>query len=327
MSRLSENERQVFAHAQLQAGATVPEIARQSGLRDHAVRYALNSLIERGAVWYVPYIDVGRLGFSDCCVYFNHLSSSKGSRERLLKAIKESPSVGYFAELAGEYQYTVAIYCRRVHEVEDFFTRLARVSDGAILDRSIATRLSWSFYSALYWAKRPPRARMLQCSAEGKLFMPDDIDHRILHTLSRSSQYHLRQIAKTLRLPLSTVEYRIRKLEDNGVILGHSYKLAPPYFGLSKYRVLVSQARPTRDLRDKLLRFSAKQKYVSSFVHCVGNWDFELSIDLEQPADLPDILEEISICGAGDIFRLKVLNLLTHHKVRLYPFDSAAQVI
>ena len=328
VSKLTEKERIVFAHLSLQAQATVPQIAKQTALREHTVRYVLSSLRNDNVITYVPFIDIGRLGLSDCCVYFNHLTEHPGMRERLIKAICASPEVGYFVELTGEFQYAVAVYGQRIHNLDRFFSRIAGECGGSILDRSYATRLSWSFFPPKFWLNKRPKVRELLCESgnESEAVRIDETDHVILKAIAGGRRFLLRETARTCGLPVSTVESRLKSLKSRGILRGHLYKLAPPYPGLHKFRILITFLTPNTSLRDTLYEFSKNHRHITSFVHCLGNWDIEISVELEDPTKFPAVVQEVSELCAGNISKQRTMTLLTHHKVNLYPFDNLPTV-
>jgi DNA-binding Lrp family transcriptional regulator len=49
----------------------------------------------------------------------------------------------------------------------------------------------------------------------------DEIDARILERLRYNAKYTLTALSKELNLPVSTIRYRIKKLEENQIILGY----------------------------------------------------------------------------------------------------------
>jgi len=49
----------------------------------------------------------------------------------------------------------------------------------------------------------------------------DEIDARILERLRYNAKYTLTALSKELNLPVSTIRYRIKRLEENQIILGY----------------------------------------------------------------------------------------------------------
>src|SRR2546430_17523246 len=88
----------------------------------------------------------------------------------------------------------------------------------------------------------------------------DDLDVQILRLLNADARKSFREIAKAVDASLSTVSNRVRKLEDEGVILGYVPVLSEPRLGfdvlavvgvkIHKGKLLEDQQRRARDERD-----------------------------------------------------------------------------
>nr|2EFO_A Chain A, 150aa long hypothetical transcriptional regulator [Sulfurisphaera tokodaii str. 7]2EFP_A Chain A, 150aa long hypothetical transcriptional regulator [Sulfurisphaera tokodaii] len=67
----------------------------------------------------------------------------------------------------------------------------------------------------------------------------DEIDLRILKILQYNAKYSLDEIAREIRIPKSTLSYRIKKLEKDGVIKGYYAYINPASLNLD-YIVITS---------------------------------------------------------------------------------------
>ncbi|MBB5254930.1 Lrp/AsnC family transcriptional regulator [Sulfurisphaera ohwakuensis] len=67
----------------------------------------------------------------------------------------------------------------------------------------------------------------------------DEIDLRILKILQHNAKYSLDEIAREIRIPKSTLSYRIKKLEKDGVIKGYYAYINPASLNLD-YIVITS---------------------------------------------------------------------------------------
>lgn len=321
--KLSEKQRIILSSLHLQARASLKEIAKETGYREHSVRHVLESLRQKDALVEVPLIDMGPLGLNDCAVFFSRPLGGSSSRGELIKFLVSSPLVSYVYELAGQYQYCAVVYCRRVQEIEKVLSRVAQIGRSGSFERAIAVRITWSLFRRKYFSRRPSKVEVLSCCAASPEVKIDQLDHQILKSLASSGPEHLARIARTLKTPLTTLTARVKHLERCGIIRGYICRLRHASFGIHKYRVLVTLRDWQEGIDRRIYEFAAQHPHITCYVRCLGNWDFELSLEFEDPHGLPMLLEELQAVSGNLIASSVVLTVIDHRKMCLYPFDEA----
>ena len=63
--------------------------------------------------------------------------------------------------------------------------------------------------------------------------MLDEVDIKILKILSRNSRERLENISRILKIPISTVRYRIKRLEPTGIIKRYTLEIDYKNLGYS----------------------------------------------------------------------------------------------
>ena len=91
------------------------------------------------------------------------------------------------------------------------------------------------------------------------IFMLSDIDKKIVHMLSINSRLPIKNIARKLNVPRSTIQYRIKLLEDNGTL---------------NYRTIINYSKMgLQYCRLAIKLFDNQQKNVDEFVKYLKNRD------------------------------------------------------
>jgi hypothetical protein len=91
--RITANERLFLATCALSGSASTKELAKRSGLEEHIVRYARESLLEQGAIKPVWQVDPYILGFLEVATYFNRGSESSKGRAALEQKLFPVPGL------------------------------------------------------------------------------------------------------------------------------------------------------------------------------------------------------------------------------------------
>lgn len=74
--------------------------------------------------------------------------------------------------------------------------------------------------------------------------MTDDVDLKILELLQENARIPAAEIARTIGLAPSAVHYRLRKLEDEGVIMAYEARIDPHTVGLNLLSFVRVQTGP-----------------------------------------------------------------------------------
>lgn len=115
-------------------------------------------------------------------------------------------------------------------------------------------------------------------------YMIDDKDRLILEELQVNCKKSTKEIAKKLKMPISTIYLRIKKLEKEGVIKGHTSIIDGKYLdkGTTAFILASFVSRlpginhnlSQRDIAKKIARFPEVQE-----VHIIsGDWDILIKV-------------------------------------------------
>jgi DNA-binding Lrp family transcriptional regulator len=293
IATLTPHERKVLSYVQSDWRLDVPEIAKATGLRTHAVSYALKKLSDKKVMRRFVMYNIHALGLTDYCVFFNVQGSGKRIRDCVITYATESTQTTYVAELSGRYQYTASIMARSIFEVEAFFDGLARRLQQPSLDLSFGIRAQWSVFPIKYLdpiAKKLPPLTRTKSPQDASI---DALDDKLLTVLSRNPNMSWSKLAGIVGIPYSTIRYRIDSLVKRGVIIGFPHAVDGAKLGRHPFRILVVARGIDASLRRDLFSFAAAHPMCVMFVRCLGAWDFELNYDLEELAQGGEMVQEL----------------------------------
>lgn len=122
----------------------------------------------------------------------------------------------------------------------------------------------------------------------------DAVDQKIIEILKTDAKCSNREIAKRVKLPVTTVFNRIRRLEKNGVIQGYAavldYKklgMKLTAYSLVHYDIAVWGKETTRDeLKDQLMELPN----IEEIKYIIGQYDILLKFRVQDMDDFNNIL-------------------------------------
>jgi len=121
----------------------------------------------------------------------------------------------------------------------------------------------------------------------------DETDHRLLSLLRQDARLTVAALASKLKVSRGTVTNRIRRLEDEGVIVGYTVRLRPDAQrnDIKAWMSIAVEGNQTRTVIAGLLG----EPGVASLHDTNGRWDLLAELRAESLQELAKVLERIRL--------------------------------
>lgn len=303
MKQLSERDERILACAQLNAELSVSEISRITRISEPQVRSCLGRLLDAGIIRKLWYINPYALGRTLYNLWFTVSASKSRDRARLEAYIRASPSVVFFVELAGRFQYSATIQTQSLGALALFLEELSSKFGACFTEKSIATVFELQDLPLVKRWRLPQARQSIAIGVDNSTVSIDATSHAILEQLALNPNLSLSQISRTLGLPGSTVLYRFNQLRQQGVIAGCRYFIDFLKLGYSfSYHQLTLAGATQTELR-ALIELLTKHPSVYYYERCIGAWDLEVSTTTKVPADQAQFIRHLSDYHGNSVAR------------------------
>ena len=121
----------------------------------------------------------------------------------------------------------------------------------------------------------------------------DEIDHKLMSLLRQDARLTVAALAAKLRVSRGTVTNRIRRLEDDGVIVGYTVRLRPDvqHNAIKAWMSIAVDGNQTRTVIANLLG----EPGVATLHDTNGRWDLLAELRAETLQELAKVLERIRL--------------------------------
>ena len=306
---LSEKEVAELAVVELHADLALAEIQKRTNQRGHTIRYNLKRLEDAGIISKAPFIDVYPLGYTGHAIFFSIAPSSSSSKEAFIESLKNHQNVQWLAELGGDYQYVATLFVHHPSEVQDFFDAINQKFGNILFEKTISTRLSFTQFNRKYFGGKPDSLSFGSTTPQ----TINETDAKILSSMANNTKLYISQ---------TTLRFRKKRLKEKHLLLGEFYQINAAEIGMQTHEVFLSAKGASQSLRESLFTFSKKHKYIVHFVSCLGEWDYEIGIEVPDNQTLLATLQEIAEKFGDQLVSMKTLSLFQNLKYSLFPFDS-----
>lgn len=317
--KLSPNEALAIAAAELRPRGLLKVLSKESGLREHTLRYLLGKLERDGIVRALPIINLHRLGLTTINVFFTVGAHRKSTSEALLKLLSATPEVIWIGEFGGEYQYGMAICAKEVCVALEVLQMLSSRYRGVFFDKALSVQYGTTVFPRSYLSQRRFTARPLASKFTRELVELDQLDRRILGALAEGGSLSNRSIASSLGVPASTVDLRVRRLNETKVLEGEMYAVDCTRYGYHSFKLLIYSKGVESTLAAALGKFCQSHPNVTYLIELLGTWDYEIGVEVARAEELTGVMQEIYEQFGALVTSIKVLSKFRDLKLRWYP--------
>ena len=114
----------------------------------------------------------------------------------------------------------------------------------------------------------------------------DEKDKKIGQIIKKNCRAKLIDICKKTNIKVDTIKYRIKKMEENGVIKRYRLLLDTSRLGYYRYELFLKCINLSGKVIDKFEEYAKTKKNIEFFSRCVGSWDIEFTIYLKTLEEL-----------------------------------------
>jgi Lrp/AsnC family leucine-responsive transcriptional regulator len=170
-------------------------------------------------------------------------------------------------------------------------------------------------------------------------FRLDAKDRKILFELDKNCRQSCKEIGKKVGLSSEVVNYRIRKLEDNGIITHYQVVVNLSKLGIIEFKIALTFQNMDSQKQEMLVKKIDKIKEVMWVVSCKGNWDMIISGEAKTLEEINEVKDEIisifsgfigdkavAVCYRAEVFNRDYLNSRNNYERERVLVDKSSKI-
>ncbi len=126
-----------------------------------------------------------------------------------------------------------------------------------------------------------------------KIVKIDRIDRKILSVIEQNARIPITVLAKKARVSRVIAEYRLKQLEQKGIIRGYYCLLDPSRFGLTVWKLWISLRPTSQQERKDFLDIIEKHPRVWWYAECAGIYDVVICVLAKTPHEFNDFFNTL----------------------------------
>ncbi len=317
--RLDLKDKKILALLDENARYSNSQIAKRVQLSKPAIEYRLRRF-EKNNVIFVFYtvVDFTRIGYSQYKVYFKFQDVTLEDEQKIKDFwIKDNNSV-WVGQTRGKWDFAVSILARSNYEfgkvLNEFMNKFAKF----ILEKDVLLTEYSPIYSREYLEKG--RRSEFVYGKPTETYKLDEIDKKILKELSNNAGINIIDLSEKLGLTRDTVNYRMKKLTKEKVIM--QYRCYPNLnkIGINLYKLILRTKNLSEENEKQLKDYVEAHKKATQLLKLIGSWDIEIEFETVGEDELYSILTEIRKKFSNIIRDFDILRITENYKLNFFPF-------
>jgi DNA-binding Lrp family transcriptional regulator len=319
----NDQQRHLLQILELQPLTPVVDLARILGARVHRIHYEIARL-ERHALLgqLLPLINPSRFGYWEHEVYLSLHGPTVARRRAFLSECQGLDGVTWLTQCAGEFEYFAAFCLPDLSALAQRFGALSARCGAIFRQRILAHLLEFHFYGRKYlWPKTAPKgAPVLSYSVDTRLRDLTREERQILREVSRFGSDSFRQSAQRLGHSPATFGRRLRRLRDDGILVGYCRKINVSALGVQTHKLCLRVHDLSQTFSSSLERYCRVHSNIVSYSRCIGDWDFELRVEVPAPESPALVQQQLQEHFEGKIYECRLIALYRTLRADNFPF-------
>ncbi|MBU0757040.1 MAG: Lrp/AsnC family transcriptional regulator [Nanoarchaeota archaeon] len=291
--KLDKKDRLIIYELDKNSRQSYSQIGRSVKLSKEVVNYRIQRLEENKIVLgYYLIINHFKLGLNYIRVFFKYQDINTEKEKEIIKYISDLPQIGWLGSQDGIWDLVAVFQVRTNEELNDILKRIYFKFGNYLQDREITPSLRISHFKHHFLHGVRDYSYDL---IEGPLqdMKIDEINYRILKSLSEDARKSIIEISNSVGISSKNVIHRIKKLEENGIIIAYKTAFNLPLLGYHYFHIFLNLKDSSYEFEKKVYNYLAQHKYIFYISQALGKADFEFEIALKSHNELFDFMKEL----------------------------------
>lgn len=297
MEKIDLKDRKILYLLDINARQTLTQIGRKVGLSKGVVKYRIENLSKKGIIKsYYTVIDSSKLGYSCFRFYVSFKNTTPAIERDIINYFVKNKFTWWVCSLMGRYNLSVTIWIKNISDFNKFWDNTLYKYHDYFDNQVISVYLQLFYYrhSFLLDDKYSKADRKkFEIEGCGEKVDIDDLDCKILRKIASSARIPLNEIAEELDASASTINNRIRKLVNLGVIQG--FRVLFDYMKLGYYLYKVDIGLKDYKKRRKIIDYIILNPHLRFLSKTAGYSDLELGFIVEDVTKIESIMNDLIV--------------------------------
>ncbi|MDO8554812.1 MAG: Lrp/AsnC family transcriptional regulator [Candidatus Micrarchaeota archaeon] len=326
MPKLDLKDRRILYFLDMNARMPIGELAKKTGVSRQVALYRINKMKKEGIIQAALTIfDSVLVGYNWFRVLIRLGGAGKVQKQQLLEFLSNHPSAMWVGEVGGNWDVIVNFITKDNYSFNTIFEDFLNKYGKFVKAYEILVYINVRDQSRIYLLDDKIKEEQL----ERKYFVHsmkfnselgfDDLDKQIVDVISTDAFLSNLQIANKLGVSDKTVTARIKKMEQNKLILGYRAMIHPFAIGYEVYMLFLGINNLQSDREKQLNNFLLASQNVTFVVNHIGRWRIGVEVEVKNRIEFQSFVVELRDKFGDVISDFETFPIFKDHTFNYFP--------
>ena len=319
---LDVKDLRILAELEINARQSNNQIGKKVKLSKEVVKYRIDRLIETGViVRFHTVINYFKLGIVKFKLYLRLTNINKDKIEEIGQYFCQHQKTEWVAHTTGRWDMMIGFLVNNVNEFDDEIQITINKYSQFIQEKAVTTTLYLAHETREFLESKSGKkpTRVIYHTSKDSQEKIDEIDEEILRIMANNARIPITELAQEVKTTSRVCQYRIKNLEEKNIILAYNSNLDTRKMNKIFCKAIIYLSNTTKDRLNKFISYASSIDGAIWPQRVLGNWDFELDLEVENYEKFQDIIIDLKEKFADVIKNHEFCILSKEYKLDLYP--------
>ncbi|MBT7102545.1 AsnC family transcriptional regulator [archaeon] len=287
--KLDKIDRKILTELDKNCRIPSTQLAKKVGKSRQAVDYRINQLVKRGIITgFQASINPHKMGYKLYKIYLN-LRNIPAEKERLFKYLRTSGKVYWMGECSGSWDLIFGYFCKSDMEFFELKNELISKFNKILVEEEGQILVDVKQYPKMYFTNKTEEPTMFAGEMEDNKI--DELDSSIIKEVVNNARISLVDLSTKTKATIQTIQTRLKRLEQNGIIIQYRIGVDLNELGLELYKAIIKLDRYSKEDEQKFLDHLSRIPNIQYFIR--NMWQLEPELIVESYQEYYEILENL----------------------------------
>ena len=265
------------------------KLAKKLNKSRQTIDYRIEKLTKEGIIiGFKSSINPHKIGYKLYKIYLK-LKNIPKKKEELFHYLKTSPKIYWIGECSGNWDLIFGMFCKNDYDFFEAKNELISKFNKIIIEEEGQILIDVNQYPKMYFLNKTEKPVMFAGEISNSEL--DKIDFAILRMLSKEARTSLVDLATETKSTIQTIQSRLKKLEEKGIIIQHRISVDLNKLGLELYKSIIKIEKYNKEDEKRFLDYVSKIQNIQYFIR--NMWQLELELVVENYQEYYNIIENL----------------------------------
>lgn len=321
MADLDLKDRKILYQLDLNCRQSDTQIGKKVGLSRKVVEYRIKRMEKKGIIsFFYTAINTFKLGYDVFRIYINLQFISSNIKREIIQYFIDYKDSWTVISVKGDIDLDVVLWVKDTFEFYRYWEKTLEKFGNYFAKSATSLYIQAVEYKKSYLLNEENTesdGELYKTTCGGKSIKIDKIDYNLLNELVINARMPFIELAKKLDCSSQTIQYRIKKLIELGIIQAFRVAIDVTKIGLHHYKLEIYLSDHIQ--RKPIIAYLKPKPYLQCLNVAIGWSDLELELIVENVDKLSRIMDEINSKFSKSIRRQSFWIFEKRHSDRWLP--------